>query len=103
MRGIGGLLAYSVSCYLLNNVLQHHLFHSCRANLLSIFLASGSNYCKFVEAALLALQWSPLIVAGPLLINTQLGADYHAWCSEQAQVQETQRIPVTRNRGRTPL
>ena len=63
------LAAYSTSCWLLNNVLQHHYFYSCRASLLSIFLANSSWYCSFVDSALKALQWSPLIVAGPILLR----------------------------------
>jgi len=68
---VAPLLGYSISCYLLNAVLQHHYFYACRSSLLSLFIADGSTYCQFIDHALKALQWSPLIVAGPLLLNTQ--------------------------------
>ena len=95
MRGLPSLLAYSVSCFLLNNVLQYHHFSACRSNLLSLFLSSGSNYCKFIEASLLALQWSPLIVAGPLLLNSTPGHPFHhAWREQEEQ--ETTHVPGQR-------
>lgn len=63
------LTLYATSCWLLNNVLQHHYFHECRGSLLSIFLSDNGWYCHFVDAALKALQWSPIIVAGPILLR----------------------------------
>lgn len=67
--GAKTLSLYATSCWLLNNVLQYHYFHACRASLLSIFLSNSSWYCSLLDASLKALQWSPLIVAGPLLLK----------------------------------
>jgi hypothetical protein len=63
------LLAYSVSCFLLNNVLQAHYFHVCRSSIFSIFALDPGAYCQLVDRSLRALQWSPIIVAAPLLIE----------------------------------
>jgi len=69
------LLAYAVSCFLLNNVLQSHYFYVCRSSILSIFALDPGVYCQFVDKSLRALQWSPLIVAAPLLIERNRHVD----------------------------
>jgi hypothetical protein len=66
---IPALFAYSVSCFLLNNVLQSHYFHVCRSSVFSIFALDPSVYCQLVDRSLHALQWSPLAVAAPLLLE----------------------------------
>jgi hypothetical protein len=69
MRRVHTLLAYAVSCFLLNNVLQNHYFHVCRSSILSIFALDQGAYCQLVDRSLRALQWSPIIVAAPLLLE----------------------------------
>lgn len=61
------LVAYAVSCFLLNHVLQFHYFQYCRSNIFALFTLGQSGYCAFVEKCLQILQWSPVVVAAPML------------------------------------
>lgn len=63
------LLGYSVSCFLLHHVLQHHYWWACRSTIFSIFLTNGSTYCTLIDNSLKALQWSPVVFAIPLFLN----------------------------------
>lgn len=65
------LLVYATSCFLLNNVLQYHYFNACRASIFHVFTLGESGYCAFIDKSLQALQWSPLIVAAPLLLRAR--------------------------------
>jgi hypothetical protein len=64
LRRVAWLAAYSVSCALLHNLLQHHYFATCRASWLSFLLSDPGPYCTLVRRGLSALQWSPLVASG---------------------------------------
>lgn len=64
-----GLTAYAASCWLLNNVLQYHYFRMCRGTVFALFFVGQSGYCAFVDNCLFALQWSPVLVATPILLK----------------------------------
>lgn len=68
---VSALVGYSVSCYLLHHLLQHHYLWSCKSSIFTLFLADGSTYCTFLENCLRALQWSPILAAGPIFLNAR--------------------------------
>lgn len=36
-----------------------------------VFALGESSYCRFVDACLKVLQWSPLAIAGPMLMKNE--------------------------------
>lgn len=64
---LGFYLAYSICCFLLNHVLQHHYFSVCKTSLASLFALHPSAYCHFVDKTLKVLQFSPIFIATPLI------------------------------------
>ena len=67
VRRLAYLCAYTASCAVLHGLLQQHYISTCRSSWLSLFALDTGPYCALVRKGLSALQWSPLLVSGPLV------------------------------------
>jgi hypothetical protein len=77
MRRVLHLTAYAVSCFLLNNVLQAHYYGACRSSVFALFTLGQSGYCHFIDSCLKVLQWSPVLVAAPMLLEDHWRNRHH--------------------------